>query len=109
MVGLIRKKVGLSWRILLLVGGAIILQIVIVVYRGVGSWFWTTYIPVGRYLYPAILPFGLVFMSGVAQLLRGMHDQLKIPWTVVYGAFVLFQLGIVGWGMLSIAAFYHLG
>jgi hypothetical protein len=108
LVGVIRKKWPLSPQISLFLAMAVILQVLITVFRGIGSWFWTTYIPVGRYIYPTILAVGLLLMGGADQWLRWISKTARIPKGYVYGAVILIQVGILLWAILSITAFYRL-
>lgn len=108
LVGVIRKKWPLSPQISLFLAMAVVLQVLITVFRGIGSWFWTTYIPVGRYIYPAILAVGLLLMGGVDQWLRWISKTTRIPKGYVYGAVILIQVGILLWAILSITTFYRL-
>ena len=107
LIGLIRKSFELSWQAFLLIGTTIVLQVTMVVFRGIGSWFSTTYIPVGRYIYPAIVPLGVFLVSGGNQLIRFTHKTTRIPIAVLYGAYICLQLGIMLWAILSNWVFYH--
>lgn len=107
LVGLIRKTTHLSWQTFTFLGLTAAIQIMIVIFRGVITWFSTIYIPVGRYLYPAILSLGVLFMIGVESLIRLAHQALKIPKNVLYGMFVGLHMGLILWGMFSVWLFYH--
>jgi len=107
MIGLIRKKLGLSAQVLFFLSIAVVLQIAITLFRGVGSWFWLTYIPVGRYIYPTILPVGLLLMSGADQLVRFVSKTIRIKAGYLYGAFVVVQVGILAWAIFSMWLFYY--
>jgi len=79
-----------------------------VVYRGVGSWFTQTYIPVARYCYPAIIPIGILITTGWHEVIRALHGITgKSKW-IFYGVHICTQLGIILWAILSIAIFYRL-
>jgi hypothetical protein len=106
LIGLIRRKLNISAQVLFFLSIAVVLQIMITLLRGVGSWFWLTYIPVGRYIYPAILPVGLLLMSGADQLIRWVSKLTRIPRAFLYGAFVAVQVGIFLWAFFSMRYFY---
>ena len=101
------KSTGYSWRFSLFFGAAVVLQLMLTVVRGVGSWFWTTYIPVGRYLFPTILPLGILMVGGWEQLLRLGYQHTRIPKLVFYCVFVGLQVGMLLWAILSIWLYYH--
>ena len=101
-----RKAWGFSTQILLLMVGAVFFQFLIVVFRGIGSWFWLTYIPVGRYLYPVILPLGILLMAGVDQWISILHRLTRVSRQVFYLAFSAFLMGILLWSVLSLRHFF---
>ena len=106
-VGLIRKKLHLSPQVLFFLSVAVMLQVMMTLFRGVGSWFWLTYIPVGRYIYPTILPVGLLLMSGADQLIRFVSKTIRINAGYLYGAFVVVQVSIMAWAIFSMWMFYY--
>jgi hypothetical protein len=107
VVGLIRKKLHLTPQVLFFLSMAVVLQIMLTLFRGVGSWFWLTYIPVGRYIYPTILPVGILLMSGADQLIRLVNKITRIPKRYLYGGFVMIQIGIMIWAIFSLWMFYY--
>ena len=87
-------------------GLAAVAQIVIVLYRGVGSWFSEVYIPVGRYIYPVIIPLGIFISVGVDHLIGFTHKTTHTLKHILYGVYVGVQLGIILWAIISIRIFY---
>jgi hypothetical protein len=87
---------------------AAVAQIVIVLYRGVGSWFSEVYIPVGRYIYPVIIPLSIFISVGVDHLIGFTHKTTHTLKYILYGAYAAIQLGIMTWAIISIINFYRL-
>jgi hypothetical protein len=92
----------------LFLGLAGVAQIVIVLYRGVGSWFSEVYIPVGRYIYPVIIPLSIFISVGVDHLIGFTHKTTHTLKHILYGAYAGAQLGIMLWAIISIRIFYSL-
>jgi len=108
LVAIFRKAYRDNWRAMVIFAVAAGLQIFITWFRGAGSWFIQTYIPVARYIYPVILPLSLLMVSGFEQLMLFIHKTTKTSKAVLYGAYVFLQLGIIIWAILSIHIFYRL-
>ena len=107
MIGLIRKKLNLLPQVLAFLGIAVVLQIAVTFFRGLGSWFWLTYIPVGRYIFPAILPVCILLMSGADQLIQLAHKTSRINKKYLYGTFTLLLISIMVWSIFSMWMFYY--
>jgi len=110
LVGIIlsafRKTVRQHSRVFAFFGLAILAQLVVNMFRGVGSWFWETYIPVGRYLYPVIIPIGIVLTNGINQLISSVSQISHARKWFLYGLFIGTQMGILFWSILSNLLFY---
>lgn len=106
IIALIRKHYRLPSQIIAFFGIAILAQVFITGMRGVGSWFSTTYIPVGRYLYPVIVPIAIFIVGGIDQLLRLVHKLTRTLVPVLYSLFVSLQLGIMVSAIFSMVIFY---
>jgi hypothetical protein len=98
----------LDWKAMMSIGIIVVLQIAIVLMRGVRSWFSKTYIPVARYIYPAILPLAVLMASGMDQIMQSLQQKTNLAKKVFYGTFIGLQLGIILWAMWSISVFYSL-
>ena len=106
LVALVRGALKRKDNAFIFLGLTAVAQIIIVLYRGVGSWFHTVYIPVGRYIYPAIIPLGIFIAVGVAQLIRLAHKTTHTLEPVLYGVYAATHMGIMLWALLSINQFY---
>lgn len=102
-----RKRTLLTWHLSSFLVLAVVSQVIIVIFRGVNTWFSTVYFPVGRYLYPVILPLGMLFMLGADNLIDNANRVLKIPKNVLYGGLIAFHILVILWGVFSIWLFYH--
>jgi len=87
---------------------SIMAQILLVVFRGVGSWFTQVYVPVGRYIYPVIIPMGIIMQIAVKQIINFFHKRLHIRLSLLYGSYIFLQLGIMAWSMISLWTFYDI-
>jgi len=84
----------------------IILQLIVVIFRGVGSWFYETYIPVGRYIYPAIIPVSLLFVNGINHVFKSIAEKTRTRRWVFSILFVSFHISIILWAILSLWMYY---
>ncbi len=107
LVGLIRKSWNLIWQVFVFFSVALFLQLLMTVFRGVGSWFWTAYIPVGRYIYPAILPASILLVGGGDQVIRFAHKITRTSKIFLYSAYFILHAAIMLWAILSINVFYY--
>jgi len=107
LLALIRKHYRLSAQLTAFLGLAVVAQVFITIFRGVGSWFTTTYIPVGRYLYPVVVPIAIWLMGGVDHILRLIHKLTRTLVPVLYSLFVSLQFGIMVWAFVSMGMFYQ--
>jgi len=108
LLHIIREIKNHSFKSFLFIFAVVLLQIIMVVFRGVGSWFTQTYIPVSRYCYPAIIPIGTLITTGCHEVIHALHGITgKSKW-IFCGVHICTQLGIILWAILSIAIFYRL-
>jgi hypothetical protein len=104
--GAFKNNLKQPWQQLVFLVSVVLLQVMIVLVRGTGSWFATTSIPIARYFYPAILPLGMLLMCGADQSLRLINRTLRLPDNLLFGAYIFLQLGIMLWAILSITAYF---
>lgn len=112
MVFIIKRFRSIPKSILILFLIIVVLQLIMVIARGAGSWYSHRYYPTARYFYPAILPFCTFFVYGVYQLLASVQTKNrkstphKPNWNLWRVLPILYVLGMIIWGIISIQSFY---
>ena len=108
LLSMIRKMFDHTFMRFLVLAGVVVLQMIMVVIRGVGSWFTQTYFPVARYFYPVIIPMGILIATGLHEIAHDLHAVTGKSERIFFGAYICLQLGIILWGIVSIFVFYRL-
>ncbi len=107
VIGLFCNASKIQVKTLIFPGTAIAAQIFLVTFRGMGRWFSPSpYIPVGRYLFPALIPISLVFAWGWFEGSAFFHQRVKTSFPVVKMIFVIGCLSLLFWSIISLVSFY---
>lgn len=105
-ISLFKGKIKSQGRVVLLLSCMIILQMIIVVMRGAGSWFNYTLIPDARYFFPVVLPVAIFLVWGWYALFKKIFDIIRIPSHIQAWFYVLSLVLLEIWALYSIYQFY---
>lgn len=107
-IGLIQNTSKVRVKTLIFLGTAIAAQVFLVTFRGMGRWFSPSpYIPVGRYLFPALIPISLSFAWGwyEGSVLFRKRTQWSFPIVIlIYG---ISCLALLVWSIISLVSFFN--
>lgn len=102
-----RKPTTGQQKVFLLFFTVFILQSVMVIFRGVGTWYDRLFFPSARYLYPAVLPIGLFLTLGYYEIIDLLNRRLKLPRVLLSGFYICVLMGVMCWAILSILKFTY--
>jgi hypothetical protein len=102
-----KRRYVFPWEVILFLGLAMVGIWIPAFFRGIGSLFGWTFIPVARYAYPAILPTVLVLNVGWLEILHILGRLLRINLKVQYVIYLLFFVILDVLAILSIIRFFY--
>ncbi|MBG0784882.1 MAG: DUF2142 domain-containing protein [Anaerolineaceae bacterium] len=83
----------------------IALQLTMVLFRGVGSWFTHLFLPHSRYIFPAVFPVSFILISGYYEIITWVSKILRINRAILFSIFVCVLITPTIWAILSFAQF----
>ncbi len=76
------KKIPAKFTFFFLI--ATLLQFILVLFRGIGSWYGNTFTPSARYLFPALIPISILIVAGFDEAMSVFHQKVKIPLYILH-------------------------
>ena len=101
-VGFFKKSLRMPRNIVIFLIISAISQGLLVLVRGVGSWYWRIFIPGARYFYPAIIPVAILFVWGIYSILITLHQRVKVSKSVLYTLYGCVLIGMIAFAIISI-------
>lgn len=102
LIGLSSRSIKYNKKIGLLFITAAASQLVLVTFRGAGSWFGSILIPLARYFYPAIIPLTILLVWAWSQFWEFVHKKTSLSRLLINLITITSLVALAIWGMLSL-------
>lgn len=83
----------------------IVLQLIMVLFRGTGTWFASLFIPSARYLFPVTFPISLFLAVGYHNIIKFTKKLLHFPVKILYLLYICGLISSMCWAIISILRF----